>query len=123
MFWFRNALRARWVHEGHGQGGAVPWSTIPKGKLLRMSDEQSATACRSIALISITEERRRAELASRHLADDLRRVGEATPVRQWTTQDRWIEVNSGQVGNRAAERVSPVVDRDLALPRSPALPP
>jgi hypothetical protein len=56
-----------------------------------------------VALVCVTEDRRSAELASQHLADGLERVGVATPLRIWATDERWMEFNSGEAGNRTAD--------------------
>lgn len=57
----------------------------------------------TVALVCITEDRRSAELASQHLAAGLEKVGVATPLRLWAIEDRWMEFNSGQAGNRTRE--------------------
>lgn len=56
-----------------------------------------------VALVCVTEDRRSAELTTRHLAAGLEKVGVATPLRIWATDERWMEFNSGDAGNRSPE--------------------
>jgi hypothetical protein len=53
-----------------------------------------------VALVCVTEDRRNAELASQHLAAGLEKVGVATQLRLWATDERWVELNTGRAGNR-----------------------
>jgi hypothetical protein len=56
-----------------------------------------------VALVCVTEDRRSAELTSQHLAEGLEKVGVATPLRIWATDQRWKEFNTGEAGNRTTE--------------------
>jgi hypothetical protein len=56
-----------------------------------------------VALVCVTEDRRSAELASQHVAEGLEKIGVATPLRIWATDQRWLEFNTDQAGNRTTE--------------------
>src|SRR5688572_11031197 len=56
-----------------------------------------------VALVCVTEDRRSAELASHHLAAGLEKVGVATQLRLWATDERWVELNTGRAGNRTKD--------------------
>jgi len=56
-----------------------------------------------VALVCITEDRRSAELASQHVAAGLEKAGVGTQVRLWATDERWVEFNTGEAGNRTQE--------------------
>jgi len=56
-----------------------------------------------VGIVCITEDRRNAELASQHLAAGLEKVGVATQLRLWATDERWVELNTGQAGNRSED--------------------
>jgi hypothetical protein len=56
-----------------------------------------------VALVCVTEDRRNAELASQHLAAGLEKAGVGTQVRLWATDERWVELNTGQAGSRTQD--------------------
>ena len=56
-----------------------------------------------VALVCVTEDRRSAELASQHVAAGLEKAGVGTQVRLWATDERWVEFNTGEAGNRTQE--------------------
>lgn len=56
-----------------------------------------------VALVCLTEDRRSAELASQHVAAGLEKAGVGTQARIWATDERWVEFNIGQAGNRTQE--------------------
>ena len=56
-----------------------------------------------VALVCLTEDRRSAELTSQDVAAGLEKAGVASPLRLWATEDRWMEFNSGDAGNRSPD--------------------
>ena len=56
-----------------------------------------------VALVCVTEDRRSAELTSQHVAAGLEEVGVAVPLRIWASDERWLEFNSGDAGNRSTD--------------------
>jgi hypothetical protein len=62
-----------------------------------------------VGIVCISEDRRTAEVASRHLSNRLESVGITTHLRLWADGERWRELNSGATGLRTqatAERVA-----------------
>jgi hypothetical protein len=70
---------------------------------LRGPYERYACPGAMVALVCVTEDRRDAESATQHLVAGLEKVGVATQVRLWATDERWVELNTGQAGNRTQD--------------------
>lgn len=56
----------------------------------------------AVAIVCVTEDRRGAELVSQGLATELAKVGLEAPLRIWANDERWMEFNTGEAGNRSA---------------------
>jgi hypothetical protein len=71
-----------------------------------------------VALVCVTEDHRSAELASQHLGEGLKNVGVATPLRIWATDQRWMEFNSGEAGNRTTETATRITAEAVMVGRA-----
>jgi hypothetical protein len=70
---------------------------------LQIPFARSAGPGASVALICFTNDRPSAEIASGHIATGLQRLGIRSPIRLCTTDDRWVDLNTGQSGGRTPE--------------------
>lgn len=70
-----------------------------------------------VALVCVTEDRGSAELASQHLAAGLEQVGVGAPLRIWANDERWMEFNSGDAGNRTTDATSRIAAQAVVAGR------
>jgi hypothetical protein len=68
----------------------------------------------AMAVICFTEDGHGAELASRHLADGLDALGVRTPLRLWATDERWVDLDTGQAGGRTQEAATRITAEAVA---------